>query len=501
MNSIIIQVQQLLQNLSRGLTTPLFYIGDNHLSISAIVRLILLGVAVFIISQAIGQGIKRFLLTPMGLNRGSQEAIASVIVYILTTLGILIVLQRAGIDLRTITVLAGVLGIGIGFGLQNLASNFISGLTLLFEQPIKVGDFIEVDDLLGTVESISIRSTIVRTLDGIFVIVPNIKFVENNIINWSYKDPKSRLHIPVGVAYGSDPLLVTEALLAAARAESSVLNSPSAKVWFKGFGDSSLDFELLVWIDHPQDSDPIKSSLNFLIENELNQRDLVIPFPQRDLWLKNPQDLSFLFQNTGITYSNENQFFLENGISSESKQKSIKSLAKKSASQFKSSQSWNLRDLLKRVTYFENFTDFKLRKLIEYGYRQLFPKGQIIFRENDVGNSFYIILSGAVEVISEKTGNKIANLAEGDFFGEISLLLGAPRTATVKTFEDSILFVIEQHGMERLLEEHPSLALDISRKLYERREELRELGLLDQTSPENTPFTRIRNRIQTLFGI
>lgn len=500
MNLIFIQVQQMFQNLSRGLTTPLFYIGDNHLSISAIVRLILLAIAVLIISRAIGEGIKRFLLTRMGLDRGSREAIASVIIYIIATLGILIVLQRAGIDLRTLTVLAGVLGIGIGFGLQNLASNFISGLTLLFEQPIKVGDFIEVDNLLGTVESISIRSTIVRTLDGIFVIVPNITFVENNIINWSYKDPKSRLHIPVGVAYGTDPLLVTEALLAVARVEPTVLNRPSPKVWFKGFGDSSLDFELLVWIDNPQDSDPIKSSLNFLIEHELNQREIVIPFPQRDLWLKNSQDLSLLFNNSNITNTSESKVFSQNSIYSEQKQSSIQPQIKKASP--KSPNNWTLRDLLKRVTYFANFTDIKLRQLIEYGYRQLFPKAQIIFQENDPGDSFYIILSGAVEVISEKTGKYIATLHEGEFFGEMSLLLGAPRTATVRTIEDSILFVIEQHDLQKLLEEHPSLAVDISQKLYERQEALRELGLIDdQISPENTPLTRIRNRIQTLFGI
>ncbi|MGK7919488.1 MAG: cyclic nucleotide-binding domain-containing protein, partial [Trichodesmium sp.] len=476
MNWFLLQGQQWFQNLSRALTTPLFYIGDNHLSISAIVRLILLGIAVLIISRGIGAGIKKFLLTRMGLDRGSREAIATVIIYIVTTLGILIILQRAGIDLRTLTVFAGVLGIGIGFGLQNLASNFISGLTLLFEQPIKVGDFIEVDNLLGTVETISIRSTTVRTLDGIFVIVPNIKFVEKNIINWSYQDPKSRLHIPVGVAYGSDPVLVTEALLAAARTETSVLKHPSPKVWFKGFGDSSLDFELLVWIDHPQDSDPITSSLNFLIEHELNQQDIVIPFPQRDLWLKNPQDLSPLFNNNILTHTKENKVFSENGISSEQKQSIIQSKSKKSAP--KSPNNWTLRDLLKRVTYFESLTDLKIRQLIEYGYRQLFPKGQIIFKENDVGDSFYIILSGAIEVISEKTGKYIATLHEGEFFGEMSLLLGSPRTATVKTLEDSILFVIEQHDLQRLLEESPNLAFDISQKLAERQQALIELGLL-----------------------
>ncbi|NEQ38053.1 MAG: mechanosensitive ion channel [Okeania sp. SIO3I5] len=499
MNWIILQGKQWFQNLSRTLTNPLFYIGDNHLSISAIVRLILLGVVVLIISRTIGIGIKRLLLTRMGLDRGSKEAIATVIIYIIATLGILIVLQRAGIDLRTLTVLAGVLGIGIGFGLQNLASNFISGLTLLFEQPIKVGDFIEVDNLLGTVESISIRSTTVRTLDGIFVIVPNIKFVENNIINWSYKDPKSRLHIPVGVAYGTDPVLVTEALLDVARTERNILKNPSPKVWFKGFGDSSLDFELLVWIDHPQDIDPITSSLNFLIEHEFNQRDIVIPFPQRDLWLKNPQDLSWLFNNINTINTSESEVFLPDGISSEQKQNSIQPKSKKSTPV--SLSNLTLRDLLKRVTYFESFSDLKLRQLIEYGYRQLFPKGQIVCQENDVGYSFYIILSGAVEVISEKNCKYIATLHEGEFFGEMSLLLGSPRTATVKTVEDSILFVIEQHDLQRFLEESPSLAVDISQKLYERREELRELGLLDLSSSEDTPLTRIRNRIQTLFGI
>lgn len=499
MNWFFLQGKQWFQNLSRALTTPLFYIGDNHLSISAIVRLILLAVAVLIIARTIGEGIKRLLLTRMGLDRGNREAIASVIIYILATLGILIVLQRAGIDLRTITVLAGVLGIGLGFGLQNLASNFISGLTLLFEQPIKVGDFIEVDNLLGTVENISIRSTIVRTLDGIYVIVPNIKFVENNIINWSYKEPKSRLRMPVGVAYGSDPLLVTEALLAAARAEANVLNRPSPKVWFKGFGDSSLDFELLVWIEHPQDSDIIQSSLNFLIEHELTQQDIVIPFPQRDLWLKNPQDLSTLFNNSIVNNTSESKVFSQNSVSSEQKQSSIQPKTKKSA--LKSPNNWNLRDLLRRVTYFESLTDLKLRKLIEYGYRQLFPEGQIIFKENDVGDSFYIILSGAIEVISEKTGKYIATLHEGEFFGEMSLLLGSPRTATVKTVEDSILFVIEQHDLQRLLEESPSLATDISQKLSERQQALQELGLLDISYSENTPFTKIRNQIKTIFGI
>ena len=160
----------------------------------------------------------------------------------------------------------------LGFGLQNLASNFISGVTLLIEQPIRVGDFIEIDKLLGTVENISIRSTTVRTLDGVFVIVPNIRFVENNIINWSYRDPRCRLHVSIGVAQGSDTLLVTEALLAAARKDPKVLTDPPPRVWFKGFSESAMLFELLVWTNQPTESEPIKSALYFGIDREFHHR-------------------------------------------------------------------------------------------------------------------------------------------------------------------------------------------------------------------------------------
>ena len=203
MDWITVGTDRFFENVLDVLTTPLFYIGDAHLSISAIVKLILLALFAFIVARLLSEGIKRSLLVRMGLDRGSREAISTIISYILATLGCIFVLQGAGINLTSLTVLAGVVGIGFGFGLQNLASNFISGLTLLFEHQIRVGDFIEIDSLLGTVENISIRSTIIKTIDGLFVIIPNIRFVETNIINWSYRDPRSRLRIPVGVGYGT----------------------------------------------------------------------------------------------------------------------------------------------------------------------------------------------------------------------------------------------------------------------------------------------------------
>jgi small-conductance mechanosensitive channel len=490
MDWIVEEAQQVLRRLSHLFTTQFFVIGGKHLSISSIVTLILLALAAFLVSRFISEWIKRGLLVRMGMSRGSREAIAAVIHYLLAALGFVIILQSAGINLSSVTVLAGVLGIGLGFGLQNLASNFISGLTLLVEQQIKVGDFIEVDKLLGTVEKISIRSTIVRTIDGVFVIVPNIRFVENNIINWTYQDPKCCIHIPVGVAYGTEPVLVTEALLAAARMESDVLYNPSPKVWFKSFGDSSLNFELLVWIDEPENSDPIKSALHFQIEHELRQRGIEIPFPQRDVNIRYPEALGAWFDKDSSG---------EGANGKADPYKTTPSKPKKTAP--KSLSNWTLRDLLRRVTYFETCTDLELRRLIEYGYRQLFPAGQIVCQENEPGDSFYIILTGSVEVFSQRAEKYIATIHAGEFFGEMSLLLGTPRSATVRTLEDSILFVVSHNDLQQLLVEHQELADEIAQKLAERQQVLRNLGLLDEGASEETPFIRIRKQIQMLFGI
>lgn len=490
MKWIFNQAQKIFSECFKLLNARLFDIGDKSFSLGLIFQLILLILIVFLISRAFSVWLKHRLLIRMGFDRGSREAIAAVISYSLTALGCLIVLQSVGINFSSIAVLAGVLGIGLGFSLQNLASNFISGLTLLFERPIKVGDFIEVDDLLGTVENISIRSTIVRTIDGVFVIVPNIRFVENNIINWSYRDPKCCIHIPVGVDYGTDPILVTEALLAAARMESSVLSYPSPKVWFKGFAESDLKFELLVWIDQPHESEPIKSALHFRIEHEFRHRGISIPFPQRNLYIRNIDELGALFNKSNPDEATNGKMPAQHPTP-----------APPTNSSPKSPNNWTLRDLLRRVTYFEQCSDLELRQLIEYGYRQLFPSGQLVCQENGPGESFYIILTGSVEVFSQKIGKYIATLHEGEFFGEMSLLMGTPRSATVRTLEDSILFVVERHDLQKLLVGHPGLADQLAQKLSERQQALRNLGLLPEGSSEETPFIWVRKRLQTLFGI
>ncbi|MGD1897268.1 MAG: cyclic nucleotide-binding domain-containing protein [Phormidesmis sp.] len=449
-------------------------IAGSELSLSQLLWMVTCLAGVVLGARLISELVKRLIFKPMRLNRGRREAAATLLTYALVAVGGLSVLQAFAIDLASLTVVAGTIGIGIGIGLQTLASHFVSGLILLFEQPIKVGDFVEVDGLMGTVERISARSTIVRTLDRVSVIVPNSRFIDNNVVNWSYQDPRSRLHVPIGVAYGSDRMLVTEALLAAARRESRVLRQPSPKVWFTAVGDSSLNFELLVWIDDPIETAPIQSALNYAIAAELALRNIEIPFPQMDVQLKDIERLQAAWQSGREDRLGHGEPYREVPAAANSKAAHSADLTAKPLRL----ETVNLRDLLRRISYFETCHDWELRQLIEYGYRQSFKAGEVLFHEGDPGSSFYIVLAGAVEVYLEKLDQKVvANRGVGEIFGEMSLLLDAPRSASISATEETLLFVVERSNLQTILQRHPELADHISAELSLRSDSLRALGV------------------------
>jgi small-conductance mechanosensitive channel len=207
--------------------------------------------------------------------------------YVVLLTGLLVIVQTVGIDLTTLNVLAGAVGIGVGFGLQNVISNFISGLIIMFERPIKIGDRIVVDDIEGDVIEIGARSTVVVTNDNIAIIVPNGKFITENVVNWKYNDGTVRFRIPVGVAYGSDVRLVERLLLAAAESEPEVLDEPPPAVRFVAFGESALEFELRAWSTSAVSrKGRLTSALNFAIHDSFREHGIEIPFPQRDLHLR-----------------------------------------------------------------------------------------------------------------------------------------------------------------------------------------------------------------------
>ena len=257
------------------------------LSLLQIFLLIVLLVAVFWISSRTKRFLFNRLLAQSGLDRALQYAIAQIIANVVLVVGVLIVLENTGIHLGALTVFAGAVGVGVGFGLQNIASNFISGLVILAERPITIGDRVEVAGITGQVQQIRARSTVIRTNDNIMMIVPNTKFIDSPVTNWTYGDPKVRFRIPVGVAYGSAIAKVREALLAAGRENPNTLNDPAPSVFLDKFGDSSIDFQLVVWSSEMSARPSrYRSDLNFAIEQKFREAGIELPFPQRDLHVR-----------------------------------------------------------------------------------------------------------------------------------------------------------------------------------------------------------------------
>ncbi|MCW5968727.1 MAG: mechanosensitive ion channel [Blastocatellales bacterium] len=281
------KIHRFLQPLEDWLYFPIFKIGDTQLTLWTIVYFLLLLVVLFAVAGRLRKILVERILIRTNLDAGARAAVGSITRYLVLLVGLLVVLQTVGIDLTTLNVIAGAVGIGVGFGLQNIASNFISGIIILFERPVKVGDRIEVGDVNGDVIEIGARATTVSTNDNIAIIIPNSKFITENVINWKHNDDKVRFRIPVGVAYGSDVRKVERVLLEVAAENESVLTQPAPSVLFTGFGDSSLNFSLLVWtrsMVHRRGS--LISALNFAIDEKFRQHGIEIPFPQRDLHIR-----------------------------------------------------------------------------------------------------------------------------------------------------------------------------------------------------------------------
>ncbi|MGD8926681.1 MAG: mechanosensitive ion channel [Thioalkalispiraceae bacterium] len=251
--------------------------------------LVSLGVLVTLSAWFQGQMRKRWV-SKMPMERGAREAMVTMIGYAGVAIAILVTLGIAGIEYANLAIIAGALSLGIGFGLQNIVNNFVSGLILLFERPVKTGDWIVVGNTEGHVKQIRIRATQIETFDRADVIVPNSELISGQVTNWMLHDPRGRARIPVGVAYGSDTQKVKEILMKVAEDHPEVIGGgsiPKPVVLFRQFGDSSLDFELRCFIKDVDNRLSVISDLNFAIDAAFRENGIEIPFPQRDLHMKN----------------------------------------------------------------------------------------------------------------------------------------------------------------------------------------------------------------------
>ncbi len=283
-------MKEFIKNIKEFLNIPITQVGTTDLTLWSILYFLILVFLLFYVTAKIRKWVVYKLLAKSKIDLGVRVAVGTIFRYIVLVIGFIVVLQTIGLDLSAITVLAGALGVGIGFGLQNITNNFVSGIIILFERPIKVGDRIEVGDVSGDVITISMRSTTIVTNDNISIIVPNSDFISSKVINWSHTDRNIRFNIPVGVSYNEDPETIRKLLLEVADENKGILGQPKPDVLFKEYADSALVFILRIWTrEYINRPDVLKSQIYYAAFNKFKEHNIEIPFPQRDLHIKNDE--------------------------------------------------------------------------------------------------------------------------------------------------------------------------------------------------------------------
>lgn len=280
-------IHALKEKISGMMKTPLFSLGDSAFTLWSVLYIVLLLLSLVVLVKWINRLLIRRLLAKRIHDIGTQDAVAKLVQYVLVVVGFFVILQTSGIDLSALTVLMGTLGIGVGFGLQHIVGNMVSGLVILLERPIKVGDRIEVGNVQGDVVGISLRATTVVTNENVSIIVPNSEFTTMRVVNWSYTSPKVRLDFPVGVGYGSDAETVKQVMLEVADKQLGILKDPAPNVLLDSFGESSLNFILRIWTsEFTQRPGVLRSEVNFALLKKFKERGIQIPFPQRDVHIR-----------------------------------------------------------------------------------------------------------------------------------------------------------------------------------------------------------------------
>ena len=273
-------------NAVSGMLAYSFGVGKVHFTVGGVLTVLLILVIGYGLAKGFSSLLRSILTARLPVQRGLPYAISKVTYYLLMVLVLGIAVTNAGVELNKFTVITGAIGVGIGFGLQNIVNNFASGLILLFERPIRLDDTVEVNGLLGKVKRIGARASTIATFQGAEVIVPNSNLISNQVVNWTLSSPWRRIEIPVGVAYGTDPEAVLSLLVAEAAAQPNVMTDPAPMAFFMGFGDSALNFELRFWSARQDIWFQLKSDVTIGISRALREAGIEIPFPQRDLHLR-----------------------------------------------------------------------------------------------------------------------------------------------------------------------------------------------------------------------
>jgi potassium efflux system protein len=268
------------------LSEPRINIGDKKISFNGFITAILVFYLSFRLSKGIERIAKERLKKVPFLDTTRTSTISMLVRYTIIVIGVLVAFSIVNIDFTTLKVLIGALGVGIGFGLREMVNNLLSGFILLSDKTVVHNDLIEVNGLLGKVETVGIRTSIIKTFNNVEVIVPNTNLVNNELINYTHSDPIIRIDIPIGVSYSSDPFKVRKVLKEALSELENILENPEVTIYFNDFGESSLDFQVSVWTDNALKKKIIESDARYAIWKALKENGIEIPFPQVDVHMK-----------------------------------------------------------------------------------------------------------------------------------------------------------------------------------------------------------------------
>lgn len=418
--------------------------------------------AVSLLARGIKWFLKDRLLPRFQVPEGRREATATLNSLGVAALGYVLVVQGMGLDFGALAVILGALGVGLGFGLQDLTRNLSSGLTLLMEGKLKVGDLIEFNQTTGFIKQISIRSTVISTFQGSDIIVPNSLLTNSPVQNLSYTNLTGRIDLPVMVAHGSDVFAVTEVLLQAALEEPRVNPEPAPQVLFSSQGELGLGFTLRVWTSTIDSGQTIGSGLHYAIHEGLRERAIELAWPRRELRTPEarPESLPAAPESLGA--------------------------------------------LLTNLRFFQGLRGRPLRQLLASGARRHLAAGEILVRQGESSHSFNIVLSGCVDAIHEtdRVSRRLFSFERGEFFGELPLQLEVPYPTTMRAAEDTTLFVVPRGGFRPLLQQHPAFAETIADELNRRQDvlqsyeaDLRERGLFVDAAM-GSPLEWIRERLR-----
>ena len=267
----------------KGVLSVGFNLGNQRISVGLVITAAGILYGSFFISWGVRKLLMDEVLIKHRVEKGVRHSMTRLVNYVIIFIGFLLALSTLGFEVTKITIILSALGVGIGFGLQGVVNNFVSGLILLFERPVRVGDFIEISGKWARIARIGIRATTVQTMDQADLIIPNADLINSQVTNWTLSNRKIRITVPVGVAYGSDVLLVMETLRACAEANPMVSKTSVPQVLFLSFGESTLDFELRVWLKDADYRLKARSELNQEIDRRFREANIEIAFPQRDL--------------------------------------------------------------------------------------------------------------------------------------------------------------------------------------------------------------------------